>query len=344
MIVLLGNLQVAVPLYREIVARFWEQPDVFFCAWCGLGIAPLGRRVPRWGVPLAACALGLLQLGRHYGDADRHTNRLVRSYGAEILRAAPPGALLVTKGDLITSTIRYLQAVEGQCPDVRLVDQELLAFPWARPLILGAHPELSIPGARYAAAPDGFNMKQLLDANLARSPIAVCGGIRPGDTTADAAYARWPLGLCESVHPIGEPMEVGAWIRESEAALPRIDFAAEARPPGSWEEIVWGDYWEVRQSRAAQLLTIAGHDESRRPFIALAVTILEGIVRDNPGAPPHVYKSLAMALGRLGLATPEQRRAAEAWRAYLAVAPEADPQRPAIKAELRRLTQRRARE
>jgi hypothetical protein len=134
-------------------------------------------------------------------------------------------------------------------------------------------------------------------------------------------------------------VNVDAWIADSEAALPRIDFTGQPRPEGSWEEIVWKDYWEVRQARAAHLLQLAGADPSRRRFIELAADILTRLVEQNPDVPPHVYKNLAMALGRAGrLQTAEQRTfAATAWRKYVASNPEHDPQLPAIRAELRRL-------
>jgi hypothetical protein len=264
----------------------------------------------------------------------------VRSYGAEILRAAPPGALLVTKGDLITSTIRYLQSVEGQRPDVRLVDQELLGLPWYAPLVRAAHPEVVLPGARFMpGARDGFTMKQLLDANIDQAPILICGGIKPPDTSADGFYGRWPFGLCELVHKGTEPVNLDAWIQQSEQALPRIDFTGQPRPPGSWEAIVWSDTWEVRDSRAAHLMMVAGADPSRRPYIGIAADMLQRLVDENPDEPAHVYKNLAIALGRAGLDTPEQKaQAAEAWRRYLAEAPADDPMLPAIRKELERLT------
>jgi hypothetical protein len=338
-IALLGNLPTSDLLHRAIVARFWQEPDIFVFVWCGLGVAELEKRLPRAATAAVVAASVLLPLGLHEGEMDMHASTLVRSYGSEILRAAPPGALLFTKGDLITNTLRYLQAAEGQRPDVRVVDTELLGFSWARPRLVAEHPEVVVPGARYApGAPDGFTAKQLFDANIARSPVLLCGGVKPFDTSADASYGRWPWGLCELVHPGSEAMNVAEWISSSEVALPRIDFARQAHPEGSWEGVVWGDYWEVRQARAVQLLAVAGADPTRQPFITVAATILQGIVNENPASAPHVYKNLAIALGRAGLDTPEQRvRAAAAWRKYLEVAPRDDPQLPAIEKELRRL-------
>jgi cytochrome c-type biogenesis protein CcmH/NrfG len=67
--------------------------------------------------------------------------------------------------------------------------------------------------------------------------------------------------------------------------------------------------------------------------------MLQQLVDDDPEPRPHMIKNLAIALGRAGLDTPEQKaRAAEAWRRYLAVAPSDDPQLPAIRKELERLT------
>jgi hypothetical protein len=335
---ILGNVTVADPFHRGIVARFWQQPDLFVFLWCGLGFATAARFVPKAVGTGAAIAIALLALGLRFREMDRHHSLLVRDYGAEILRAAPPGALLLTKGDLITNTVRYLQLAEGRRPDVRVVDQELLGFSWARDRVAASYPEIAIPRARYApGAPDGFTMKELLDANVGRGPILVCGGIKNADPSAEATYGLWPFGLCERVRSGSEPVNLDEWIRESEEALPRIDFDGQLHPPGSWEDIVWNDYWAVRQERAAHLLRVSGHDDRKRRYVVLAGEILEEIVRSNPAVPAYVYKSLAVALGRGGLGTPERRaRTANAWETYLELAP-TDPERDAYAEEVRRL-------
>ena len=342
-IVALGNLPVTDALHREIVARFWQQPAVLLAALCGGGVALLERRapasVPRGALWAAVAAVLLVPVPGRFVAMDRHTSTLVRSYGSEILRAAPHGALLVTKGDLITNTVRYLQAVEHVRPDVRVVDQELLGYAWLRPQIERAHPEVVIPGDRYMpGAPDAFTIKDLFDANYGHAPILVCGGIKPGDTSSDATYGRWPFGLCERVQCGDAPVDVDAWIEDSRRALPAIDFRGQPHPDGSWEGIVWGDCWEVRQARAAHLIALAGGDPGRRRFLGIAAGILEGIVDENPDVPPHVYRNLATALGRQGFETADQRaRAASAWRRYLEIGPKDDPQRAAIEKEIARL-------
>jgi hypothetical protein len=337
--VALGNLPVSDPLHRGIVARFWQQPTIFLCFWCGLSFAAVRSYIgERFELVLAvAISVGIFAL--RFGAMDASRSTLVRQYGAEFLRAAPPGALLVTKGDLITNTMRYLQLSENMRPDVRVVDQELLGLAWMGPEVARRYPDVVLPAARYApGATDGFTMRQLFDANIARSPILVCGGVKPGDVSADTTYGRWPIGFCEQIHPGSEPVNLDAWVKESEAALPRIDFKGQAHPKGSWEDIVWSDYWEVRQSRAAHLIAVAGRDEAKRKYIELAADILAGIVKENPNVPPHVYRNLAVALGRSGLDSPEKRAlAADSWQHFLDESPKGDPQRAAIEQEVRRL-------
>jgi len=122
--------------------------------------------------------------------------------------------------------------------------------------------------------------------------------------------------------------------------VPHIDFTGQARPEGSWEAIVWSDYWEVRQARAAHILTVVGANPSRRKYIPKAVEILQQIVDEHPEAPAHVWKNLAIAIGRAGITTPEQQaQALRAWEGYLRVAPANDPQLPSIRAEVEHLKQ-----
>jgi hypothetical protein len=167
----------------------------------------------------------------------------------------------------------------------------------------------------------------------------VCGGLVPGDHTADAAYGLWPVGFCDDVHSGTEPVSIDDWLVRSDAATPHIDFTGQAHPVGSWEDIVWSDYWESRQSRAAHIITVVGNNPGRMKYLPVAVDILQRVVDENPNVAAHVHKNLAIAIGRAGIETPEQRaQAARAWQGYLRVAPKTDPQIPAIEKELERLT------
>jgi hypothetical protein len=331
----LGNLPVTDSLHREIVARFWQQPFLYVALLGGLGVAAAEAWLPHGLFVTVVVAVAGLPPMLRLSAMDRHENRIVRSYGEEILRAAPQGALLFTRGDLITNTVRYLQATEGQREDVHVIDLELLGLPWEGP----RHPEITLLAARYMpGAPDGFTMIQLLDANFGRAPILLCGGPKTGDASSDGTYGRWPYGFCEAVHRGTEAVNIEEWLAQSEAALPRIDFGREARPDGSWEDVGWKDYWEVRQNRGAHLLQVAGSEPRLQRYIGVAARILLEVVHENPDVPGHVYRNLAVALGREGLDTPERREATQAaWLMYLQSAPADDPQIPAIMQEVARL-------
>ena len=342
----LGNLPIAQPLYREIVARFWQQPDLYLAVFAGGGLAALvslaKERFPEVGgdlpAGLVAFVLSALQVGSHYRAEDHHQSHLVEDYGAEMLRAAPVHGLLVTKGDLVTNTLRYVELARHLRPDVRIVDQELIATAWGTPLFATQNPDIVFPGPRLSRDPSaGFQLRAFFEANRG-SPIMVCGGLAPGDHTADGAYGLWPVGLCDDVHSGSAPVSIDEWLARSEEAVPRIDFTGQAHPPGSWEDIVWSDYWETRQARAAHLIEIVGKSASLRRYLDVAVGILQGIVDENPAVPAHVYRNLATAIGRAGITTPEQKEAAaRAWEGYLRAAPRTDPQLPAIREEVARL-------
>ena len=180
-----------------------------------------------------------------------------------------------------------------------------------------------------------------MENTVAQSPILICGGVKQGDLTADSTYGRWPYGLCELVHRGDEPVNVEVWLAESEAALPR--FPALGRlptsyAPGSWESIAWGDFWEARVNRGAHLIALAGADPGRRPYLAAAESIFEGIIDSNPGVTPQVYKDLVIVIGRQGLETQADRaRQIDALERYLKVAPADDPMLPGLQRELSRL-------
>jgi hypothetical protein len=341
-IILAGRFPSAEALQRAVLARFWQQPELHACVLAGYGLAALARAAPRPFAAIAGALVTVVPPLLRFTAMDHHEDRTVRSYGAEILRAAPPGAIVLTRGDLITNTVRYLQVAERLRTDVRVVDQELLGFRWERDRLIRLHPELAIPDGRYMpGAPDGFAIAAVLDPNVRRARVLVCGGHKPGDVSWMTRYAERPMGLCAKVEPQGEARGADddeQWVEESEAALPRVEHAERRWPSGSWEAVAAHDHWIVRYARAVALIELAGRDPGRRAWIERAVLALEDVVANDPDPEAEILRTLAQALGRLGLQTADQRaRAATAWRRYLRVAPSADPLLPAIREELVRL-------
>ena len=280
----LGNLPLKDALQEATYGRFWQQSLLFASALVAQGIAMAVQHVSFQAVLCGALALLPPALG--FRSLDRSEGRTVEAYGADILRVAPPGALLIARGDLIVNAIRYLQVAERTRPDVRVVADGFLAFPWGRQRVAQMHPDVVIPGE--VMAPTGVDPVRLIEANLDRFPVLLCGGIEDTNRAVAARYVLWPLGLCQLVQAPGAPVDAPAiehWIAESEAALPTLPTGPH--PPGSWEDVVYRDDWTARQLRSLKLMELAGHDPLRRGYLELAAKILEGIVAGEPDPPPQ---------------------------------------------------------
>lgn len=88
----------------------------------------LAQRGPGWLPLLLPLALLLL----HFTSQDLRQEGQVRPAAVALLQAIPPDAIVLTPGDQTISTLWYFQAVEGQRPDLVLVDHNLFGFDWYR--------------------------------------------------------------------------------------------------------------------------------------------------------------------------------------------------------------------
>ncbi len=333
----LTNLPIDRPLFHGILARFWPQAHLLVCAWAGLGVAALAARprLARWLGPAAAATAVLLPLGLRAAAEDRHQVYAVRDYGRALVAPVPPRALLLTRGDLITNSSRYVLAVDGARPDVAALDVEMLTRRWMAPLVTRLYPDLVLPGSHYHTTdPGAFTLRQLVEANISRRPIVVCGGLKDGDGSLAGAYDLWPLGLCDEVRPVTAPFDMNAWAARSAQALPpRPDATLLALPDWSWERVVWIDLWEARHKRPYWFLVRAIAHGSHEPWLAEAAAGFEALIAEHPLPPAHYYKNLGIAHQRLSATRPASRdRWVAAWREYLRRAPADDRDLPAIRA------------
>jgi hypothetical protein len=241
---------------------------------------------------------------------------------------------VLTRGDLITNTTRYLHVTEATRPDVRVLDQEMLTLPWMTAHARRTIPDVTLPGDRYdVGSAGGYSLRQLMEANPAR-PFVVCGGIKSGDTSLSGPeFSLWPLGICDLVRAAGAAPAVGDWLAASGRALPVFRNDVSRVPAdGSWERVAWQDYWEARHRRAFTLLTYAIARGDEPDSLRESAALLDALAREHPLPPAYVFKNLGIAHARLASADPASRRlAVEAWQRYLAVAPPGDADVPAIR-------------
>jgi hypothetical protein len=335
----LANLRLDEPLIHNVVARFWQAPNLVVCLWAGIGIAALSASPTRSQAALAL-TIALMPAVLHAREARlRQGNRMVHEYGAAMLQAAPPNALILTRGVLITNVTRYFNVAENVRSDVRILDLEMLTFPWMTRQIQRNMSDVMIPGVRYGVDGNGaYDVSQLITANAGRRPVMLCGTWKPGDASV-SAYRTLPLGLCDLIVPAADSIDVARWSTANAAAMPQ--FGSDMRViPGddSWERVVWNDYWEARHSRAYTYLTLALERHDDPALLRSAAESFDTIIPLHPAAPAAWYKNLAIARTRLaatdGTSVP---LAIAAITDYLRHAPASDPERPAFMQALHQL-------
>lgn len=336
----LATLPLDQPLIHGVAARFWQQADLFLCLWAGIGV---GTVTVVSGRVMAAVAIGLgfTQAAIHARELNHRGDMMVEDYGRSILRSLPPGALVLMRGDLITNSARYYQAVEQVRPDVRLLDQEMLTYPWMTRQIRTLMPDVIVPGTHYAVNDlRGYVLRQLVDANIRNRPVVVCGSTKPGDASVDATYRRDPIGLCDRLQPAGSSADVDALLAASDAAQPVFRNDMRRVPPAeSWEHVAWVDTWEARHRAAGVLLdlAIARHDDPA--LLRAAADRLDRLVREDPLPQPYYYKNLGIAWDRLrAVDSSAAAHVVDAWQIYLRVGPRNDPDRAAIEQAVRLLS------
>ncbi|MHC5021343.1 MAG: hypothetical protein ACYTGX_14775, partial [Planctomycetota bacterium] len=225
-------------LHRAVVARFFVLPAVPLTLLGALGLQALGD----WKGPAAlkgagvgsAVLAGVVALA---GGASLAGVRGVEIYGRNLLASIPEDpakpALLFVQGDVPNNAIDYLQYCEGARPDVAMLNQQKLTYPWAvrryERRFAGDVHAVDVPGERY----DGRLVKNLdlCNANVRRRRLYFFG-IATGDTSYQAGYWRVPRGLVYAMVPKGTPLDLNAIERDGLAILESLDWPSILTTPG----------------------------------------------------------------------------------------------------------------
>ena len=124
------------PLFKGVVERFWMQSDIVVAVLAGLGLHSAIKFVTKsqsstnstFGKYLSlsmAAAVTIIQL-RNFPVCDQSANYLFHDFAQSLLSTMPRNALVLTKGDLPTNTMRYLHLCENVRSDLDILDQEIL--------------------------------------------------------------------------------------------------------------------------------------------------------------------------------------------------------------------------
>jgi hypothetical protein len=121
------------------VSLTYRTPDAVVLLLPGLACAVL-LLVPAFGrLGPASLLLPVALLLLNFNRLDLSADREVRELAQPLLAAAPFEAILLTEGDATTFTLWYLHEVEGQRPDITVIDRNLFGFDWYRQQLAARH-------------------------------------------------------------------------------------------------------------------------------------------------------------------------------------------------------------
>ncbi|KAK2182241.1 hypothetical protein NP493_359g00020 [Ridgeia piscesae] len=251
-----ANLDTTNPLLRGVVERFWIQSDILVAALAGIAYSPTCRWISEKCLRvdhkssilpiLGATSLITLQLTLNFHACDQSDNYVVHDFALRILESMPKDAIILSKGDLPTNSLRYFHLCENKRPDLQILDVEVLSYVWSLPMLQKFYPGIKFPGDFWYLTnkkwPDGlrsFNFASLLDANIDRRPVFVCIGMQTLDSSWHPAYQLWPYGVCERVQRSSTLFDSWLWLNSTK------QFANT-----SWEKVANDEMWHAKIASA----------------------------------------------------------------------------------------------
>jgi hypothetical protein len=231
-------------------------------------------------------------------DVSMRDYRFASAYAANIFAVAGPDSLVMGDRDQFVFPLMYAQMVEGQRPDVTVIDQELLRRSWYIEMLRNDRPQLM---AAVKPQADAF-LREVApfeaggptdDAALQAAYIALIKAIvdyfgqngrgvtftyePPAEAVADASgkplYYPESLGVSLAARPTSggtKPAELDRWLTPVD--LSRLDFSGLADGTAPLErnaELIRAYYAQLMASRAA-LLSQAGRTKDAMAAQALA--------------------------------------------------------------------------
>ena len=251
----LGNLPLDTALFRSVQERFWLQPYLLICLGVGAGYHGIASLItPKEGFMknliktslVALCIAYLVQTGmERFPEQDQSENYVVETFGDAMLKPLAKNSILLTKGDILTNSVRYVQTFRDYRRDVMNLDVEMLTSLWYIPRIKLFYPKINFPGASYS--PKGFNARHFLEANSNRK-IYVAYDLNPKDKSWEKGYDRVPVGMADLFVTKKQNEEFSKKFMQSilksmAMTSEEMDHTLLAVNSEPWDEVCVNDYW-----------------------------------------------------------------------------------------------------
>jgi hypothetical protein len=262
----LSNLPVEQPLFFGVQQRFWMQPLLLVSIFAAVGFSRVASRLsPRSRFAITAVLISL-HIARSFDHSNESNNVYIRDFGRTLLAGLPNGSLLLTKGDLMLNSARYVQCVDGFRSDVVILDQELLTYEWYNKRLAQLHPEIPLRGIAYHPyRPNHYDIRTFLEDNAKLRRVFLAVGWKEGDHSHQGAWDLLPFGLSEEAIPkatkldfLTNPQKKLQRIAELKLVLPTTQKLPPLNRyhPSSWEAVVLGDTRNALSQTGYYLLTL----------------------------------------------------------------------------------------
>ena len=279
------------------------------CLWAGLGLAAIAKRVHRFelAIPMfGAFLLVTLQIFTHYHSQDQKGNLVSQNFARAILGSLPENSILIYNGDYVTMPVMYVRYTEGFRPDIKIIDLNRVSYPWYQRILSSNFPEVILPKSGvYEQA--GYNIKELLDANISRFPIFVCNGFfNNGDTGYAKYYKFYADGLVDRVLPMSEAIDLKNWITTADANFALFHPTTLGRfGDEPWERPMGELYWGMRRGYCNNLLAYSESHPLSNGELKDVVRVCQNLASENAKwITPDMTKKLAVANARLEKSKP----------------------------------------
>lgn len=307
----LANLPNTNPLFLGVFERFYMLPNLFLALFIGFGVYALhqwtrGRKL--WAYLLNGGILFsvLISLMYNYSQLNKYTNPIIHNYGINVLKSVEPNALILTHGDINSNTLDNVQLVYKLRPDLVILDQEKLTYPWYCKQMRKNYPEITIPFFRY----DGQKGKliHLIEANIHTHSIYLLG--LPKEESIFLNYRLMPYGLVRKVvNKNYWPDTHYAQENEHLWATFHLHQLKQDFPMSSFE-------YEAVTNYALSLFYL-GWEYHQNKWYDLAIREYEHAIKINPLL-AESYKNLAIIYTHF---KPQKDKALKMWTTYVALNP-----------------------
>lgn len=315
-----ANLNLENQLYLGVVERFWMQSDMIIVLLIVVGLSAAYRWLetvlPSKSFKATelsvAVAVFSLYIGKNLSECNQGTNTVVAEFGSRLFHNMPKNALVLTVGDLPSNILRYLYLCENDRPDLTVLDQELLTYPWFVTKLKHAFPSVVFPGhhmeTQTGHLDNGqlvFNFKTFLDANINRRPIIGCIGMQRHERSWEQKYHLFPYGPCSLVLKAGEKLNIESFLDGADNISAGWTYPAGGFDAKSWERVATDEMWNAKVNIALRLYDMAVElKETDKQYTALLTKSYElykkAMEREAVKAiPEYWHRNFAIACERM---------------------------------------------